>query len=68
MLTPFTTALISSRKSVRNRKGSGELLAMRAIKPGDQDLAGDHASVQFIHHALTSNCAARNKVAAKYAR
>jgi hypothetical protein len=68
MLTPFTTALISSRKSVSNRKGSGELLATRAIKPGDQDLAGDHASVQFTHHALPNNCAARNKGAAKYAR
>jgi hypothetical protein len=33
MLTPFTTALISSRKSVRNRNGSGELLATRAIRP-----------------------------------
>src|SRR5437879_6336938 len=33
MLTPFTTALISSRKSVRNRKGSGESFATRAISP-----------------------------------
>jgi hypothetical protein len=33
MLIPFTTALISSRKSVRKRNGSGELLATRAIKP-----------------------------------
>src|SRR6266404_5193915 len=33
MLTPLTTALISSRKSVRNRKGSGESFATRAISP-----------------------------------
>src|SRR5882757_7746342 len=33
MLTPFTTALISSRKSVRNRSGLGESLATRAINP-----------------------------------
>src|SRR6185295_13969348 len=33
MLTPFTTALISSRKSVRKRKGSDESLATRAISP-----------------------------------
>src|SRR5690349_14193736 len=33
MLTPFTTALISSRKSVRKRKGSGDSFATRAISP-----------------------------------
>src|SRR5262245_51075279 len=33
MLIPFTTALISSRNSVRNRNGSGLSLATRAIRP-----------------------------------
>jgi hypothetical protein len=33
MLIPCATALISSRKSERNRKGSEESLATRAIKP-----------------------------------
>lgn len=33
ILIPATTALISSRKSVRNDSGSGELLATLAINP-----------------------------------
>ena len=32
-VTPFTTARISSRKSVRNRRGSRDSLATRAINP-----------------------------------
>jgi hypothetical protein len=54
MLTPFTTARISSRNPVRNRNGSGEFVGDPRNQPRDQKLTGNHAPVQFIHHAIPS--------------
>src|SRR5216684_1963699 len=51
MLTPFTTALISSRKSVRTQR-VGRIVGDARNQARDQNLAGDHASVQLIHRVL----------------
>ena len=52
MLMPATTARISSRKSVRKESGSGEALATLAMSPGNQELASNHSTVQFVHRCV----------------
>jgi hypothetical protein len=52
MLTPFTTALISSRKYGEKSQRVGRVVGDTRDQSCDQDLASHHASVQFIHLAL----------------
>ncbi|MCA1419124.1 hypothetical protein I6F33_05755 [Bradyrhizobium sp. BRP20] len=56
MLAPLTTALISSRKSVRKHKGSRCSLVTRD-QSLDQHLARDQLAVQLVH-ALLRRCGA----------